>query len=80
MPAPVKIPVSAGLDDVVFRRARAEPGAVMLRRRAPWGGWQDVTAGQFRAEVTALAPVGRLYPAPRRAVGTSLRSSKRLTS
>ena len=27
----------------------------MLRRRAPWGGWQEVTAGQFRAEVTALA-------------------------
>jgi long-chain acyl-CoA synthetase len=55
MPASAEIPVSAGLDDVVFRRARAEPGAVMLRRRAPWGGWQEVTAGQFRAEVTALA-------------------------
>jgi hypothetical protein len=55
MPASAKIPASAGLDDVVFRRAQAEPGAVMLRRRAPWGGWQDMTAGQFRAEVTALA-------------------------
>ena len=55
MPASAEIPASGGLDDVVFRRARAEPGAVMLRRRAPWGGWQEVTAGQFRAEVTALA-------------------------
>jgi len=48
-------PASAVLDDVVLRRARAEPGAVMLRTRAPGGGWQDVTAGQFRDEVTALA-------------------------
>ncbi len=27
----------------------------MLRRRTPQGGWQDVTAGQFCAEVAALA-------------------------
>jgi long-chain acyl-CoA synthetase len=55
VPVSEMIPASAGLDDVVFRRARADPGAPMLRRRAPGGGWQDVTAGQFRAEVTALA-------------------------
>ena len=55
MASSAEIFVSAGLDDVVFCRARAEPGAVMLRRRAPRGGWQDVTAGQFRAEVAALA-------------------------
>jgi long-chain acyl-CoA synthetase len=55
MPTSAKIGASADLDDVVFRRAQAEPGAVMLRRRAPRGGWQDVTAGQFRAEVAALA-------------------------
>ena len=53
--APTQIPASAGLGDVVFRRGQAEPGAVMLRRRMPRGGWQDVTAGQFRAEVAALA-------------------------
>ena len=53
--APVQIPASAGLADVVFRRGQVEPGAVMLRRRMPRGGWQDVTAGQFRAEVAALA-------------------------
>jgi len=55
MPALADIPTSGGLDDVVFRRAGAEPGAVMLRRRTPRGGWEDVTAGQFRAEVAALA-------------------------
>ena len=34
-----------------------EPQAVVLRRRAPDGGpaWHDVTAGQFRDEVSALA-------------------------
>ena len=49
------VPASAGLADVVFRRAEAEPGAVMLRRRVGGGGWREVTAAQFRAEVAALA-------------------------
>ena len=35
MPALVEIPACASLTDVVFRRAQAEPGAVMLRRRKP---------------------------------------------
>jgi long-chain acyl-CoA synthetase len=55
LPALAEIPASAGLADVVFRRAEAEPGMVVLRRRAEGGGWRDVTAEQFRAEVTALA-------------------------
>ena len=54
-PALAGISASAALTDVVFRRAQEEPGAVMLRRRTPQDGWQDVTAGQFRAEVAALA-------------------------
>ena len=54
-PALVEIPVPASLADVVFRRAAAEPGMVMLRKQAGQGRWQDVTAAQFRAEVTALA-------------------------
>jgi long-chain acyl-CoA synthetase len=55
-PALVEIPASASLADVVFRRAAAEPGRAMLRKRAGRGdGWQDVTAAQFRAEVAALA-------------------------
>ena len=54
-PARAEIPASANLTDVIFRRARAEPGMVMLRKRTDAGGWQDVTAEQFRAEVAALA-------------------------
>ena len=50
-----EIPASARLTDTVFRRAAAEPGVVVLRRRDDAGGWQDVTAAGFRAEVTALA-------------------------
>jgi long-chain acyl-CoA synthetase len=50
-----EIPASDSLADVVFRRAKAEPDAVMLRRREDTGSWQDVTAARFRAEVAALA-------------------------
>lgn len=54
-PALTAIAPSASLTDVVFRRAATEPDAVMLRRRSDGGGWRDVTASQFCAEVTALA-------------------------
>jgi len=46
---------SASLADVVFTRADREPSAVIARKRTSAGEWQDVTAGRFRAEVTALA-------------------------
>ena len=55
IPPLVRVPESASLADVVFRRAAAEPAAVVLRRRTGSGGWQDVTAAQFGAEVSALA-------------------------
>ncbi len=55
IPALAQIPATANLADVVFRRARAEPDTVMLRKRTPDGSWQDVTARQFRGEVSALA-------------------------
>jgi long-chain acyl-CoA synthetase len=55
IPALIEIPDDAGLADVVFSRAAADPDEVMLRRRSSDGSWQDVTAGQFRAEVSALA-------------------------
>jgi long-chain acyl-CoA synthetase len=55
MPALVTISSSASLTDVVFRRARSGPGAVMLRKRQGPGSWHDVTAAQFCAEVSALA-------------------------
>jgi long-chain acyl-CoA synthetase len=54
IPALVDVPASASLSDVVFRRAGSQPDAVVIRR--PDGGrWRDVTAAQFRDEVTALA-------------------------
>src|SRR5713226_4096338 len=55
-PALVEIPDSANLTDVVFERADHEPHTVVLRRKATDGQvWQDVTAGMFRDEVSALA-------------------------
>jgi len=55
IPALAEIPASANLADVVTRRAAEQPRAVMLRRKAPGGDWEDVTASQFRDEVRALA-------------------------
>jgi long-chain acyl-CoA synthetase len=57
IPAVVEIASSASLADVVFERADREPGAVIMRRQADGGGppWREVTAAQFRGEVTALA-------------------------
>jgi long-chain acyl-CoA synthetase len=55
IPALIEVPDDAGLADVVFSRAAADPTEVMLRRRAAGGVWQDVTAGQFKAEVSGLA-------------------------
>jgi long-chain acyl-CoA synthetase len=55
IPALIEIPEDTGLADVVFSRAAANPDDVMLRRRSAGGQWQDVTAGQFAAQVSALA-------------------------
>ncbi len=55
IPALAEIPASANLADVVTRRAAEQPRAVMLRRKAADGGWEDVTTSQFRDEVHALA-------------------------
>jgi long-chain acyl-CoA synthetase len=55
IPALVDIPAAASLTDVVFTRARQEPHTVVMRRRTDEGRWEDVTAGQFCDEVTALA-------------------------
>ena len=56
-PASVNLPSSASLTDVVFEKAASDPGRVVMRRRSAAGaaGWQDVTAGQFAGDVTALA-------------------------
>ncbi len=55
IPALVQIPDSANLAEVVSRRAAGQPHQVVLRRSNGAGIWQDVTASQFRDEVTALA-------------------------
>jgi long-chain acyl-CoA synthetase len=55
IPALVDVPASVSLSDVVFRRAGSQPDAVVIRRPGGGGPWQDVTAAQFRDEVTALA-------------------------
>ena len=51
IPALVDIPATAGLADVVFTRASQDPHAVIMRR-AVSGQCDDVTAGQFRDDVT----------------------------
>jgi long-chain acyl-CoA synthetase len=54
MPALIEVPDDAGLADVVYSRAAADPDEVMLRRRSG-DTWQDVTAAQFHAQVAGLA-------------------------
>ena len=55
LPALAEIPATANLAGVVFRRAAGQPRAVMLRRQDASGSWHDVTAGQFKDEVAAVA-------------------------
>jgi len=55
IPALAEIPATANLADAVFRRAAEQPRAVVVRRPDPEGGWRDVTAAQFKDEVTAVA-------------------------
>ena len=54
IPALIEIPDDTVLADVVFSRAAANPDEAMLRRRVATG-WQDVTTGEFRSQVAALA-------------------------
>ena len=55
LPALAEIPAAANLAGVVFRRAADQPQAVALRRPDTSGSWRDVTAGQFKDEVVAVA-------------------------
>ncbi|MEU2555851.1 AMP-dependent synthetase/ligase [Streptomyces sp. NPDC014684] len=53
---PFAPPVRHGsLADLPFDNAEAEPGAVVLSRRAADGRWTDVTAEEFAAQVLAVA-------------------------
>jgi len=53
-PALVEIPDSANLTDIVFKRAADQPAAPALRRKTG-GGWQDVSASDFRGDVVRVA-------------------------
>ncbi len=59
IPALVEIPPSANLAGIVSQRATDNPQQVALRRKNGAGStadtWRDVTIGEFRDEVTALA-------------------------
>ncbi|MDJ1132670.1 AMP-dependent synthetase/ligase [Streptomyces iconiensis] len=44
-----------GLADVVFEHADEDPAQIALARKDARGEWRDVTAGEFRDEVVALA-------------------------
>jgi long-chain acyl-CoA synthetase len=56
MPALVDVPAAGGLADVVFTRASHDPHAVVIRKPGGTAGrWDDVTAGQFRDQVSTLA-------------------------
>ncbi|MFF9018404.1 AMP-dependent synthetase/ligase [Streptomyces sp. NPDC014870] len=53
---PLVPPVRGGsLADVPYGNAAAEPDAVVFGRKRPDGGWADVTAAAFAAEVHAVA-------------------------
>ncbi|MFD0372786.1 AMP-dependent synthetase/ligase [Streptomyces sp. NPDC059071] len=49
-------PVRRGsLADLPYENARDEPGAVLFSRKRPDGGWDDVSAAAFAAEVHSVA-------------------------
>ncbi|WP_026411692.1 AMP-dependent synthetase/ligase [Actinomadura oligospora] len=54
VPALVEVPDSTNLTDAPFTRAAEQPGTIVIRRRVG-EAWTSVTAGEFAAEVTALA-------------------------
>jgi long-chain acyl-CoA synthetase len=54
-PALTVPPTTGGLADSVFATALAQPDLAALSRRTEDGGWQTVTAAEFRDEVVAIA-------------------------
>ncbi|WGL53813.1 AMP-dependent synthetase/ligase [Nocardioides sp. BP30] len=53
-PATLELPTAGNLTDDVVSNARDFPESVAFSRPGP-GGWEDVTAAQFHAEVVAVA-------------------------
>ena len=55
IPALIAVPDDASLTDVIVSRADSDPGQVVIRRRSADGRWTDVSAAEFRDQVSALA-------------------------
>jgi long-chain acyl-CoA synthetase len=58
IPALAEIPATENLANAVFRRAKEQPQAVVIRRPQVSGdawSWDDVTTSQFRDDVVAVA-------------------------
>jgi long-chain acyl-CoA synthetase len=54
LPALYEVPADGNLTDIVRRNAAQHPDVAVIARRTD-GGWQDVTAAEFLAEVRAAA-------------------------
>ncbi|MDN4172977.1 AMP-dependent synthetase/ligase [Nocardioides sp. SOB77] len=54
-PLTIEVPGTGNLTDDVVRNAEEAPDAVVFSRPAGDGGWSDVTAAEFLAEVSAVA-------------------------
>ncbi|MBC9732148.1 AMP-dependent synthetase/ligase [Nocardioides marmotae] len=54
-PLTIEVPGTGNLTDDVVRNAAEAPDAVVFSRPAVGGGWDDVTAAEFLAEVSAVA-------------------------
>ncbi|MQY28631.1 AMP-dependent synthetase/ligase [Nocardia aurantia] len=55
VPATYAIPEDANMADGAFRHAERTPGLVVFNTPDGRGGWNDVTAAEFAASVTAVA-------------------------
>ncbi|MFI0899485.1 AMP-dependent synthetase/ligase [Streptomyces sp. NPDC020983] len=55
LPALYEVPADGNLTDLIRRNAAQHPDTPVLGRKDPAGHWQDVTAGEFLAEVRSAA-------------------------
>jgi long-chain acyl-CoA synthetase len=55
LPALYEVPPESSLPDLVDRNAERHPEVAVLARKQPDGGWQDVTATEFREQVRVVA-------------------------
>ncbi|GHF32021.1 long-chain-fatty-acid--CoA ligase [Streptomyces mashuensis] len=55
LPALYEVPAEGNLTDLIRRNASVHPDVAVIGRKTPQGGWEDVTAAGFLAEVRAAA-------------------------